>query len=144
MNCTSCGGTTEAGSGGTYVRCTKCFAVYMNMNGALTPYPIDDSMRAMMEQALGFAPSGPPPKFDPPKACHICQSAHEILETEGEVYSRCGKCGLLSRLDGQYLIPVIVHAPGTDGWDPEFQALFEAELGFSKKVRRSPPGVVGG
>ena len=142
MTCLTCGGATEDGTGGTYVRCTKCFAIFMNMNGALSPFPLDESTRAMMEQALGFKPSGPPPKFEAPKNCPQDQGALEIVDKEGEVFTRCTKCGLLSRQDGQFLMPVIVQAP-TGGWDPEFQAIFEEQLGFIKRVRKSPPGVVG-
>jgi len=142
MTCPTCGGAFESGTGGTYVRCTKCFALFMNMNGALTPYPVDDSMRAMMEQALGFKPSGPPPKFDVPKNCPQCQGTLESLTKDAEVFTRCEKCGLLSKQEGQFLMPIVVSAP-TGGWDPDFQASFEAALGFVKRVRKSPPGVVG-
>lgn len=144
MNCPTCGGGLELGTGGTYARCTKCFALFMNLNGALTPYPVDASMRTVMEQALGFAPSQAAPKAEPPKICSmpICQGTLERIDDEGETYTRCPKCGLLSTFEGNFLVPLIVDAPG-GGWDAEFQAIFEEQLGFKKRVRRNPPGVVG-
>lgn len=144
MNCPSCNGGLELGTGGTYARCTKCFNLYLNMNNTLTPYPVDESMRAMMEQALGFQPSKPAAKAEPPKICSmpICQGPLEHLTSDDEVFTRCPKCGLLSQLQGNFLVPMVVEAPG-GGWDAEFQAIFEEQLGFQKRVRKNPPGVIG-
>ncbi len=64
----------------------------------------------------------------------------EIVEKEGETYTRCPMCGILSSFDGNWLTPIIVEAPG-GGWNGEFQALFEKNLGFSYKVRKFAPGV---
>ncbi len=146
MNCPSCTGALELGTGGTYARCTKCFSLYMSMNNTLTPYPVEDSMRTMMEQALGFAPSKPAAKPEPPTVCSMptCGGALERVDSDDEIFTRCPRCGILSQLQGSYLIPVVVQAPGNGGWEPEFQAIFEEELGFKKRVRKMPPGVIGG
>jgi hypothetical protein len=129
------------GTGGTYGRCTQCLSLFMNMNGLLTPYPVDEATRPMIEQALGFAPSRVE-KFEAPKNCTQCNSPLEALNKEGTTITRCPGCGLLSELQGRFLVPIIVQAP-TGGWDPEFQAIFEEQLGFQKRVRRNPPGVYG-
>lgn len=113
----------------------------IHMGGNLTAYPVDESTRSMIEMALGFKPSKEE-KFEAPKECPQCKGHLEQLDKEGSIYTRCDRCGLLSHLDGKFLMPVIIQAPG-GGWDPEFQAIFEEKLGFTKKVRKSPPGVVG-
>jgi len=114
----------------------------MNMSGALNAYPVDASMRAMIEQSLGFAPSGAPvaAPVQLPKACLICQGAFDVVEADGDTLTRCQRCGSLSRAVGPGLQPISVQAPG-GGWDGEFQAIFEEKLGFKKKVRKMPPGV---
>lgn len=144
MNCEKCSGQNfEMAGGGTYAKCKSCKSIYMNMGGSWTPYAIDDSMRAMMEQALGFEadPEFAPKALPVPDVCSgpVCGGKLEKVEKDGNVMTRCEKCGILSRWDGQYLIPVIVEAPG-GGWNPEFQALFEEKLGFIKKVKKTPPG----
>ncbi len=141
MQCLSCQSALEYAPGEMYARCLSCFDLFMNMSGTLTPYPVDDSTRSMMEMALGFKPSKEE-KFEAPSQCPQCQGHLEQLNLEGSITTRCDRCGLLSRLEGKFLMPVIVQAPN-GGWDPEFQAIFEENLGFSRKVFRNPPGVVG-
>lgn len=140
VNCLTCGGELELGTGGMYARCKSCFALFMNMNNTLTPYPVDESTRSAIEQALGFAPSKVE-KVEVPKSCTQCQGELEVVQKDNETITRCKKCGLLSRLQGAFLVPIIVNAP-SGGWDPEFQAIFEEQLGFKKRVRKRPPGVV--
>lgn len=144
MNCPSCQGEFETAGGGMYNRCKKCFSIFMNLNGALTPYPMDESMRPMMEQALGFAPSSAPAAKPAPAICThpACRTGTlEKVEKDDTTFTRCPRCGMLSKWDGNFLMPVIVQPPG--GGNPlEFQAIFEEKLGFTKRLRRKPMGVV--
>ncbi len=144
MNCLSCQGSLELAPSNMYARCTKCQSLFMSMNGTLTPYAVDEAMRPMMEQALGFAPSRVE-KFEAPKVCTgpaCMKGVLEHLTVDSDTVTRCPACGLLSRLDGRFLIPIVVEAPG-GGWNAEFQAIFEEKLGFKKRVRKNPPGVPG-
>ncbi len=127
-------------AGDMYGRCKTCKSLFMNVAGNWQPYPVDDSMRAMIEQSLGFAPSVETPKKPVPVDCTQCGAPLERLDKEGEVFTRCPKCGILSSWDGNWLIPVVVEAPG-GGCNPEFQAIFEEKLGFTKKVRKMAPGI---
>jgi hypothetical protein len=94
----------------------------------------------MIEQSLGFATSVEEPKKPLPAFCPQCQGALETVVTEESTFTRCSRCGILNSWDGNWLQPVIVEAPG-GGWNGEFQALFEKNLGFSYKVRKFAPGV---
>jgi uncharacterized C2H2 Zn-finger protein len=145
MSCSTCKGALEASpSSEMYQRCTACGALFMNMNGALTPYPVDASMRAMIEQSLGFAPSGAPAPAAPlqvPTTCPSCQGGLERSDHEGATFTRCAKCGMLSRAVGHGGLQAVVVTPPGGGWNAEFQAIFETKLGFSKRVRKLPPGV---
>ncbi|MFZ5820834.1 MAG: hypothetical protein ACOYYJ_13115 [Chloroflexota bacterium] len=143
QNCSKCKGSLEFTAGDMYARCQACGTLFMNVAGNWQEYPVDASMRPMIEQSLGFAPSAPAPApvMSIPKDCPICQAAFERVEIEGTVLVRCPRCGALydvRPLEG--LTPIVVEAPG-GGWHPEFQALFEEKLGFRKKVRRLPIGV---
>ena len=145
MSCPTCQGEFEYAGGNVYARCRKCSSIFMNLNGTLTPYPLDESMRPMMEQALGFAPSSAPAAKPAPATCThpaCATGVLEKLETQEATYTRCPRCGILSKWDGNYLLPVIVQPPG-GGWNAGFQAIFEEQLGFPKRVRKNPPGVVG-
>jgi uncharacterized protein YbaR (Trm112 family) len=144
MNCPTCKGELEFASGETYARCKGCNALFMNMNGTLNPYPVDEQSRPMIEQSLGFTPSSAPQaaKPEPPARCPVCQGTLEVSEKGESVFTRCTKCGTLSEAKGPGgLVPVVVTPPG-GGWNAEFQAIFEQELGFTKKVRKNPPGIV--
>ena len=63
-----------------------------------------------------------------------CPNCHGTLELAGQgQHARCEKCGqLYSHQDGQ-LTPVVVQAPG-GGYNAEFQALFEQQLGFGPRA----------
>jgi len=123
-----------------YGRCKECKSLFMNVAGSWQPYLVDDSMRAMIEQSLGFAPSVEIPAKPVPTECTQCRGILEIIQNEDGIITRCSKCGLLSSWDGNWLQPIIVEAPG-GGWNGEFQAIFEENLGFRRKVRTRPPGV---
>jgi hypothetical protein len=125
-----------------YARCKGCQNLYMNMGGNLQPYVVDASMKAMIEQSLGFAPSAAAPAapVQVPKQCPSCTGALEVSKYEGETVTRCSRCGMLASVEGSGLRPIVVTPPG-GGWDAEFQAIFETKLGFKKKVRKLPPGV---
>jgi hypothetical protein len=88
--------------------------------------------------------SGPPPRVcerqEPPSDCPRCTGSLDVLRKGGEYLTRCRSCGLLSRLEGKLLLPIVVEVP-EGGWNPEFQAIFEEKLGFTKWVRANPPGV---
>ena len=143
MNCPSCQADLESSPASEmYTRCRGCQNLYMNMSGALTPYPVDASMRAMIEQSLGFLPSGAAPvvAVQIPKACPSCQGGLDVVENDGDTMTRCKRCGMLASLSGAGQTPIIVTPPG-GGWNPEFQAIFETKLGFTKKVRKNPIGV---
>lgn len=144
MNCPSCSKALEASpSSDMYQRCTGCGNLYMNMGGTLQPYPVDASMKAMIEQSLGFAPSGAAPAapLQVPTNCVSCQGVLELSKHEGETLTRCSRCGILSRAVGHGGLQAIVVTPPGGGWNAEFQAIFEEKLGFKKKVRKMPPGV---
>lgn len=140
MQCLNCSGELEMAPGGMYGRCKECKSLFMNVAGNWQPYSVDDSMRAMIEQSLGFAPSVEAPQKLLPALCPQCQGALETVETKEGPLTRCSRCGILSSWDGNWLRPVIVEAPG-GGWNGEFQALFEQNLGFTYKVRKIAPGV---
>jgi Zn finger protein HypA/HybF involved in hydrogenase expression len=140
MQCLSCNGEVEYAAGEMYARCKTCKSLFMNVAGNWQPYPMDESMRAMMEQSLGFSPSVEAPAKPLPTLCPQCQGSLEKVETEESIITRCDRCGILSSWDGNWLMPVIVEAPG-GGWNGEFQALFEKNLGFTYKVRKFAPGV---
>jgi Zn finger protein HypA/HybF involved in hydrogenase expression len=140
MNCLSCNGELELASGDMYGRCKSCKSLFMNVAGNWQAYPVDDSMRGMIEQSLGFAPSVEAPKKPLPTLCPQCQGSLETIEKEDGIFTRCDRCGILSSWDGNWLMPVIVEAPG-GGWNGEFQALFEKNLGFTYKVRKFAPGI---
>ena len=140
MNCLTCNGELEMASGDMYGRCKECKALFMNVAGNWQPYAVDDSIRGMIEQSLGFAPSVQEPVKPVPVECTQCGAVLERVDTDGQTITRCPKCGILSSWDGNWLMPIIVDAPG-GGWNPEFQAIFEEKLGFTKKVRTRPPGV---
>ena len=142
MNCLACNGELEMASGDMYGRCKSCKALFMNVAGNWQPYAVDDSIRGMIEQSLGFSPSVQEPVKPVPTLCTQCRASLERLDKEGQTFTRCSGCGLLSSWDGNWLIPVVVEAPG-GGWNGEFQAIFEEKLGFSYKLRNSPPGVPG-
>jgi hypothetical protein len=115
----------------------------MNVAGNWQLYPVDESMKPMIEQALGFAPSAEmaAPPLVAPRECPICSGAFEVIQPEGEMIARCSRCGALYQVQpGGGMMPVIVEAPG-GGWNAEFQAIFEEKLGFKKKVRKKPIGV---
>jgi hypothetical protein len=50
------------------------------------------------------------------------------------------KCGILASWDENWLRTIVAEAPG-GGWNPEFQAMFQENPGFTKKVRKLAPGV---
>ena len=112
----------------------------MNVAGTWQPYAVDDSIRAMIEQSLGFAPSVETAAKPVPAECTQCGAVLEKIEVDADIFTRCPRCGILSSFDGNWLQPIVVEAPG-GGWNPEFQAIFEEKLGFTKKVRTRPPGV---
>ena len=143
MNCPACQSELESSpSSEMYARCRGCQNLYMNMSGALTPYPVDASMRAMIEQSLGFAPSGAAPVVPVvvPSACPYCQGGLDVVKADDDTITRCKRCGMLASLVGSGQTPIVVTPPG-GGWNAEFQAIFETKLGFTKKVRKMPPGV---
>ena len=142
MQCLNCGGELELAAGDMYGRCKECKNLFMNVAGVWQRYVVDESMKTMIEQSLGFAPSTPPPQKPLPTTCSQCGGSIEKVENEDGIITRCSRCGLLSSWDGNWLTPIIVEAPG-GGWDAEFQALFEENLGFTKKVKNTPPGVPG-
>src|SRR5262245_53545668 len=120
MTCLSCGGELEVASGGLYGRCKACLTLFIT-----TEEP-------------GW-PSAPAERRGPPSDCPQCCGALEILQRDGDFLTRCSDCGLLSRLEGELLLPIVVQVPG-GGWNPEFQAIFEEKLGFSRWLRPHPPG----
>lgn len=130
-----------------YIKCTSCKKIFMNVAGNWQLYPIDDATRQFIEPSLGFQldPEFAPKKKDAPENCTMCAGHLEKVDKDGATMTRCEKCGLLCNWDGNYLIPIEVRAPGVEGagWDPEFQAIFEEKLGFTKRVRNHPPGVQG-
>jgi DNA-directed RNA polymerase subunit M/transcription elongation factor TFIIS len=142
LKCPNCQGELEFAGGNTYARCKGCKSLFMHNNNALTPYPVDEANRAMIEQALGFTPSTTTQvKAEPPKACPVCNASLEVVEKDNEILTRCTSCGTLSKVQGPGgLIPIIVTPPG-GGWDPKFQAIFEQELGFTYKERKKPIGI---
>lgn len=114
----------------------------MNVSGIWQVYPVEESVRPMIEQSLGFS-SGETAaaQVEPPKNCPSCQAELEVVKNEEMVLTRCTRCGSLSEAVGAGgLRPIAVEAPG-GGWNGEFQALFEKNLGFSYKVRKNPPGI---
>ncbi len=145
QKCLSCQGEMEFAGGGMYARCKSCNSLFMNVSGSWNPYPVEASMRAMIEQSLGFAPSAasaaPTSKPKAPANCPICTTSLEVVEKDTSVFTRCPKCGALSEVSAYGgLVPVNVTPPG-GGWDPTFQANFEKELGFKYKVRKMPIGI---
>lgn len=142
MKCLDCQSDTEMGTGDMYAKCKKCKHIFMNVAGDWRPYPIDDATRQFIEPSLGFQPDPEfaPKKKDVPQHCTTCGGNLEKVEPEGEIITRCEKCGILSGWDGNFLMPIVVEAPG-GGWNAEFQAIFEEKLGFIKKIRKNPPGV---
>ena len=115
----------------------------MNMNETLNEYPVEESTRAMIEQALGFTPtsSGPEAPVTIPTTCMICQGNLEHVHKEESDMVRCSRCGSLSSVVAHGgLQPIIVVPPG-GGWNAEFQARFEKNLGFTYKVRKKPIGI---
>lgn len=142
LKCLNCQGELEFAGGNTYARCKECLSLFMHNNNTLTPYPVDDANRQMIEQALGFVSSTSTQfKSEPPKVCPICNSSLEVVERENEIFTRCNSCGTLSKVQGSGgLIPIIVDPPG-GGWNPEFQAIYEQELGFTYKLRKKPIGI---
>ncbi|HVV51483.1 MAG TPA: hypothetical protein VHO06_17575 [Polyangia bacterium] len=51
MNCPSCQGEFETAGAGMYNRCKKCFSIFMNLNGTLTPYPSEEGWARRFEQS---------------------------------------------------------------------------------------------
>ncbi|MGC9366106.1 MAG: hypothetical protein ACP5FK_03575 [bacterium] len=143
LKCLNCQGELEFAGGNIYARCKECQSLFMHNNNVLTPYPVDDANRPMIEQALGFTPSASVQvKAKPPTDCPICSSSLEVVEKENEIFTRCSSCGTLSKVQGPGgLIPIIVNPPG-GGWNPEFQAIFEEKLGFTYKLRKKPIGIL--
>lgn len=140
-NCSQCNGSLEFTAADMYARCRVCGMLFMNVAGNWQEYPVDEAMKPMIEQALGFDPSVTVPAMSIPRDCPVCRSAFEVVQNEGTILARCPRCGALySAQDGGGLTPVVVESPG-GGWNPEFQALFEEKLGFRKKVRRLPIGI---
>src|SRR5438128_1277545 len=113
MNCLSCGGELELASGDMYGRCKSCKRLFMNVAGNWQPYAVDDSMRGMIEQSLGFTPSVKEPEKPLPTLCPQCRGSLETIEKEDGIFTRCDRCGILSAWDGSWLRPVIVEAPGS-------------------------------
>ncbi len=142
QKCLSCQGELEYAGGNMYARCKSCNSMFMNMNNVLTPYPVDEATRPMIEQALGFAPSASAVvKPVAPKSCMICSTDFEVVEKDDSVFTRCPRCGALSQVQGAGgLVPINVTPPG-GGWNPKFQAMFEKELGFTYKERKMPIGI---
>lgn len=140
MNCLSCNGELEMAAGDMYGRCKDCKSLFMNVAGNWQAYPVDDSMRAMIEQSLGFSPSVETPQKPVPVNCTQCGAVLDKVENEDGIITRCPSCGILSSWDGNWLQPIIVEAPG-GGWNGEFQAIFEEKLGFRKIVRKFAPGI---
>ena len=141
--CLQCNDELEFAAGGMYARCKTCRNLFMNVAGTWQAYPVDASMKPMIEQALGFAASAsvPPASIELPSRCLICQGTLEIVRTKEDVLARCPRCGNLSCiLPNGGLQTIVVQAPG-GGWNPEFQAIFEEKLGFAKKIRRKPIGI---
>jgi DNA-directed RNA polymerase subunit RPC12/RpoP len=142
QKCLDCQGELEYASGTMYARCKSCNSLFMNMNNILSHYPVDESTRPMIEQALGFTPSKVvEQKPVAPSACPICTAALDVVEKDDSVLTRCTSCGALSQVKGVGgMVPIIVTPPG-GGWNPEFQAMFEEELGFTYKLRKMPIGI---
>jgi uncharacterized C2H2 Zn-finger protein len=142
--CLTCSGSElQFAAGQLYARCDSCGTLFMNLAGNWQVYPVDESMRPMIEQSLGFISADPMMELKPqaPDVCSICRGTFEVVEPDGMMVARCGRCGALYEVQaGGGLRPIIVEAPG-GGWNPEFQSLFESNLGFSRKVRRKPIGV---
>lgn len=143
MQCPECNAAVEQGSSDMYVKCTSCKKIWMNVAGKWQVYPIDDATRQFIEPSLGFKldPAFAPKAKPVPEMCTTCGGKLEKLEKDGDAYTRCADCGILCSWDGNFLMPIIVEAPGSNGWDAEFQASFEEQLGFTKKVRKLAPGV---
>jgi DNA-directed RNA polymerase subunit RPC12/RpoP len=146
LKCLNCQGEVEFAGGGMYARCKSCNSMFMNVTGTWNPYPVDDSMRAMIEQSLGFAPgasanAAPTSKPKAPANCLICTTTLEVVQNGDSVYTRCPKCGNLSEVTAYGGLQVINVTPPGGGWDPKFQAIFEQELGFTFKMRKMPIGI---
>src|SRR4051812_16661493 len=75
--------------------------------------------------------------------CTSCGAALE-WSPNGQGHARCTRCAALFSSDGASLTPVRLEAPG-GGFNPDFQAIFEQQLGFSpRQVPRQPPAYWGG
>jgi hypothetical protein len=62
----------------------------------------------------------------------------------GQQHARCTRCAGLYSGDGGSLTPVRLEAPG-GGFNAEFQAIFEQQLGFAaRRVPNQPPAYWGG
>ena len=143
MKCLSCDGELELADSQLYARCTQCKSLFMNVAGTWQLYAVDENMKSLIEQSLGFAasPIVTGDSIVPPKNCLICGATFEVVRRDHEVFTRCPRCGALARvLAAGGLQTIIVDAPG-GGWNPEFQAIFEEKLGFAKKIRRKPIGI---
>jgi hypothetical protein len=57
MNCPVCQGTWELAPSKLFARCPACKSLFMNVAGNWQPYPVDENMRGLIEQSLGFATS---------------------------------------------------------------------------------------
>jgi len=124
---------------GPYGRCRSCLGLFIRIDEGLRRYPFDESARPTVEQALGFPPAA---ASGPPERCPNCRGALEVLPKDGEFITRCDRCGLLCRMQpGQRLVPIVVQPP-EGGWNPELQAIFEERLGFPRRLRRHPPGII--
>lgn len=142
MKCLNCQGELELNAQNNYGRCIECKSIFSIFNNDLYPFPIDESVRATMELALGFssADNASATVVEPPKNCVSCQAKLEIIEKEGSTFARCTSCGILYNFNGTYYTPIHVNPPG-GGWNAEFQAIFEEKLGFPYKLRKKVIGL---
>lgn len=125
-----------------YARCTSCKSIYSIMYEQLHPFPLDESVRDAIEMSLGFSSALSAQTMKPPEQCPSCRSSLEFAKNDEVTAVRCTNCGLLLSYTGAHYVPLHVEAPG-GGWDPKFQALFEQKLGFTYKLKKTPPGVPG-
>lgn len=85
-------------------------------SGNWQPYPVDESVREMIEQSLGFAASTDAPAafIEPPTHCLICNGTLEVVRTNRRC-SRAVHARNLSRASSGGLQAIIVEAPGGGG-----------------------------
>lgn len=129
---------------GNYAKCSDCGNLMMDFDGIWKTFPVEPGSRDMIEVSLGFTTIDTEPVTpklqEAPTECFSCDGALECVQRANEIYCRCSRCGILTTWNGTTPTPVQVSAPG-GGFNAEFQAIFEQNLGFTYKVRKRPIGV---